>query len=62
MNNNGKLTHNDVLLLTNKQRKSLLDYYQDKVCNIDYINEPIESDRLQHNINLLESKILYNEY
>ena len=60
--NSIKLTQTEVLSLTPNQRIKLLEYYQDKACNTDYIKNPIESDVVQYNINFLESKILYNEY
>ena len=57
-----KLKQSDVIRLSQLECKELLDTMQDKACNIDYIKNPIESDIIQSNINLLESKILYNEY
>lgn len=56
------LTQKEVLNMTTEQRKETLDLYQDKACNTDYILNPIESDIIQRNINLLESKILHNEF
>ena len=35
---------------------------QDWACNIDYIKNPIESDIIQSNINLLESVLIHKEY
>lgn len=57
-----KLKQSDVIALSQLECKKLLNTMQDKACNIDYIKNPIESDIIQSNINLLESKILYNEY
>lgn len=57
-----QLTQQDVLNMTKLERSKQLDYFQDLACNIDYILNPIESDLVQRNINLLESKILYNEF
>ena len=57
----------DVKILTIKDLKgkdlnSLLNYYQDLACNIDYIIQPIESDIINKNINLIESILIYKEY
>ena len=57
-----QLTQKEVLNMTTEQRKETLDLYQNKACNIDYVLQPIESDIVQRNINLLESKLLYNEF
>ena len=57
-----QLTQKEVLNMTTEQRQETLDLYQDKACNIDYVLQPIESDIVQRNINLLESKLLYNEF
>jgi hypothetical protein len=35
---------------------------QDLACNIDYIKNPIESDIVQSNINLIESVLIHKEY
>lgn len=56
------LTQIDVLKMNRLERQKQLDYFQDLACNIDYIIEPILSDLINSNINMLESKILYNEY
>lgn len=56
------LTQNDINKMSKDKRKELLNELQDKACNIDYILQPIESDFIQKNINILESKIIYNEY
>ena len=39
--NSIKLTQTEVLSLTPNQRIKLLEYYQDKACNTDYIKNPI---------------------
>lgn len=56
------LTQIDVLNMNRLERQKQLDYFQDLACNIDYIVEPILSDLINSNINILESKILYSEY
>lgn len=50
--------------LKNYRRESLvaeLYRYQDLACNIDYIKEPIKSDIIQHNINVLEQVLIFKE-
>ena len=56
------LTQIDVLKMNRSERQEQLDYFQDLACNIDYLIEPILSDLINSNIDMLESKILYNEY
>jgi hypothetical protein len=56
------LTQNDINKMSKDKRKELLNELQDKACNIDYILQPIESDFIQKNINILEAKIIYNEF
>lgn len=57
-----QLTQRDVLAMTKQERKEQLNYFQDLACNIDYTVNQLESDTIQRNINLLESKILHNEF
>lgn len=56
------LTQIDVLNMSMLERTERLYYFQDLACNTDYIVNPLLSDFIQRNINILESKILYNEY
>jgi hypothetical protein len=56
------LTQSDINKMSKDERKELLNELQDKACNIDYILQPIESDFIQKNINILEAKIIYNEF
>lgn len=48
--------------LKGKDLNSLLDYYQDLACNIDYILQPIESGIVHKNINLIESVLIHKEF
>jgi hypothetical protein len=56
------LTQSDINKMSKDKRKELLNEFQDKACNIDYILQPIESDFIQKNINILEAKIIYKEF
>ena len=57
-----KLTQKDVLSMTKQERKETLDYYEDLCCNTDYITNDIEYQIYARNVELLISKIEYNEY
>lgn len=48
--------------MSKDERKELLNELEDKACNTDYILQPIESDFIQKNINIIEAKIIYNEF
>ena len=57
-----RLTLKEVKQLRKESLIAELYKFQDWVCNIDYIKNPIESDIIQSNINLIESVLIYNEY
>jgi len=56
------LTQSDVNAMAKEERINALDYWQDEACNIDYLVNPLESDIINRNVSILESKILHNEY
>ena len=57
-----KLTLKEVKQLRRESLIAELYKFQDWACNIDYIKNPIESDIIQSNINLIESVLIYKEY
>lgn len=57
-----KLTVKDIKGLRRESQIALLYQQQDWACNIDYTKNPIESDIIQSNINLLESILIHKEY
>ena len=57
-----KLTLKEVKQLRKESLIAELYKFQDWACNIDYIKNPIESDIIQSNINLIESVLIYKEY
>jgi len=57
-----KLTLEEVKQLRKESLIAELYKFQDWACNIDYIKNPIESDIIQSNINLIESVLIYKEY
>lgn len=57
-----KLTLKDVKQLRKESLVAELYKFQNWSCNIDYIKNPIESDIVQNNINLIESVLIYKEY
>ena len=57
-----KLTLKEVKQLREESLVAELYKFQDWACNIDYIKNPIESDIIQSNINLIESVLIYKEY
>ena len=48
--------------MTKQERKDALDYYENLCCNTDYITNDIEYQIYARNVELLISKIEYNEY
>jgi hypothetical protein len=56
------LTQKDVLSMTTQERKETLDHYEDLCCNTDYITNDIEYSIYARNVEILISKIKYNEY
>lgn len=54
------LTQKDVLSMTKQERKETLDYYEDLCCNTD--TNDIVYQNYARNVELLISKIQYNEY
>lgn len=56
------LTQKDVLKMTTQERNEKLDYYEDLCCNTDYIDREIEYSIYARNVEMLISKIEYNEY
>ena len=57
-----KLTLKEVKQLRKESLVTELYKFQDLACNIDYIKNPIESDIIQSNINLIESVLIYKEH
>ena len=57
-----KLTLKEVKQLKKESLITELYKFQDWACNIDYIKNPIESDIIQSNINLIESVLIYKEH
>lgn len=57
-----KLTLKEIKQLRKESLIAVLYQQQDWACNIDYIKNPIESDIIQSNINLIESVLIYKEY
>lgn len=57
-----KLTLEEVKQLRRESLIAELYKFQDWAYNIDYIKNPIESDIIQSNINLIESVLIYKEY
>jgi hypothetical protein len=57
-----RLTQKDVLSMTKQERKENLDFYEDLCCNTDYITNEIEYSIYAKNVELLVSKIEFNEY
>jgi hypothetical protein len=57
-----RLTQKDVLSMTKQERKENLDHYEDLCCNTDYITSEIEYSIYAKNVELLVSKIEFNEY
>ena len=60
--NINKLTLKEVKSYRKETLVAMLYQNQDLACNIDYIKNPVESDIIQSNINLLESVLIYKEY
>lgn len=57
-----KLTLKEVKSYRKETLVAMLYQNQDLACNIDYIKNPIESDIVQSNINLIESVLTFKEY
>lgn len=57
-----KLTLTELMQYRKESLIAELYIQQDWACNIDYIKNPIESDIIQSNINLLESILIHKEY
>lgn len=57
-----KLTIEEVKQLRKESLVAELYRFQNLACNIDYIKNPIESDIIQSNIDLIESVLIYKEY
>lgn len=57
-----KLTQKKVLLMTKKERLEAFDYWTNLMLDTDYIEKEIEYSFYAYNVNLLESKIEFNEY
>jgi hypothetical protein len=57
-----KLTLKEVKSYRKETLVAMLYQNQDLACNIDYIKNPIESDIVQSNINLIESVLIFKEY
>lgn len=57
-----KLTQKKVLLMNKKERLQALDYWTNLMLDTDYITNEIEYSFYAYNVNLLESKIEFNEY
>ena len=59
---NEKLTLKDIDGYSRNQLKELLDTLEDRACNIDYIECPLEHEIISYNINLIEGRVLHSEY
>lgn len=57
-----KLTLKEIKQLRKESLVAELYQQQDWACNIDYIKNPIESNIIQSNIDLIESVLIYKEY
>jgi hypothetical protein len=57
-----RLTQKDILSMTTQERNDKLDHYEDLCCNTDYITNDIEYSIYARNVEILISKIKYNEY
>jgi hypothetical protein len=57
-----KLTQQQVLAMTKKERLEAFDYWTNLMLDTDYITNEIEYSFYAYNVNLLESKIEFNEY
>ena len=57
-----KLTQKELKMYRKETLVAMLYKYQDLACNVDYIKEELKSDIIQHNINLIESRLLYKEF
>ena len=57
-----KLTQKDVLKMNKQERKEYLEYYENLCSNTDYIKNNIEYSFYAENVDILISKIEYNEY
>ena len=56
------LTQKDILNMTKQERKETLNYYEDLCCNTDYMTNEIQYSIYAKNVELLISKIEFNEY